>query len=87
VVSAPGASVNGDGTGAVFVLAGGPGFSGPRPPWLTVVGDGAERGSVGQDLSISKGVGAVKPALVVGAPTSYRTGTSNGTAWLMGINP
>jgi hypothetical protein len=52
-----------------------------------VVGDGAERGSVGQDLSISKGAGAVKPALVVGAPTSYRTGTSNGTAWLMGINP
>ncbi|MBX7101543.1 MAG: VCBS repeat-containing protein [Myxococcaceae bacterium] len=83
VVSAPGASVNGDGTGAVFIFAGGPTLGGPSSPYLTLVGDGAERAAVGQDLFLSPGQGAVKPALGVGAPMSYRTGTANGTAWLL----
>lgn len=83
VVSAPTASVNGDGTGAVFVFAGGPLLSGARPSALTVVGDGKERGGVGLDLFVSAAAGPVKPVLGIGAPQSYRTGTSNGTAWLV----
>lgn len=82
VVSAPTASVNGDGTGAVFVFEGGAAMHDARPAAITFVGDGKERGAVGQDLCISAGAGAVKPAVAIGAPLSYRTGTSNGTTWL-----
>jgi hypothetical protein len=50
VVSAPGASRStATGTGAVFVFSGGPGMGGKLDPFLTVVGDGSERASVGQD--------------------------------------
>ncbi len=83
VVSAPTASVNGDGTGAVFVFEGGPMLGGARPSVVTIVGDGKERGGVGQDLFLSAPVTPVKAALGMGAPVSYRTGTSNGTTWLL----
>jgi hypothetical protein len=86
VVGATGASVASDGGGAVFVYAGGKGARGPRTPLLTVVGDVAERGSFGQELSLSPGLPgtpAAPPMLLIGAPTSYRTGTQNGTAFLL----
>ncbi len=83
VVSAPTASINGDGTGAIFVFAGGPQLSGARPSALTVVGDEHERAGLGQDLFLSRAAAPQKAALGVGAPLSYRTGTSNGTAWLV----
>ena len=83
VVSAPAAGVNGDGTGAVFVFAGGPGLTGPRPSALTIVGDEHERAGVGQDLFLSRASAGQKAALGIGAPLSYRTGTSNGTTWLL----
>jgi hypothetical protein len=82
IVGATGANVNGDGTGAVFVFEGGAALSGPRPSWLTVAADGAERGAFGQDVCVSPAVGATKSALAIGAPASYRTGTANGTAFL-----
>jgi hypothetical protein len=83
VVSAPTASVNGDGTGAIFVFEGGPLLGGARPSAITIVGDGKERASVGQDLFLSAPAAPVKAALGIGAPVSYRTGTSNGTSWLL----
>ncbi len=83
VVSAPAANVNGDGTGAIFVFEGGPQLGGPRPAAITIVGDKNERASVGQDLCLSPPSAGVKAALAIGAPTSYRTGTANGTAWLL----
>jgi hypothetical protein len=82
-VSAPGASINGDGTGAVFVFRGAANLSGKLDPWLTLVGDGAERASVGQDLSVLSATPRTPAALALGAPLSYRTGTANGTAWLL----
>lgn len=82
IASAPGASVNGDGSGAIFVFAGGPQLEGPQPSAFTIVGDGAERGALGQDLSV---VGGAAPAMCVGAPASYRASTANGTAWLLGL--
>jgi hypothetical protein len=85
VVSAPGASINGDGTGAVFIFAGGPSMSGQLLPWLTLVGDGSERASVGQDLSVVAASGRTPATLAVGAPLSYRTGTANGTSWLLAL--
>jgi hypothetical protein len=83
VVSAPGASINGDGTGAVFAFRGGKDFRGRLEPWLTVLGDGAERASVGADLAATAAKSGARAALVIGAPLSYRTGTANGTAWLL----
>ena len=83
VVSAPTASINGDGTGAVFVFAGGPQLGGARPSAITIVGDGKERASVGQDLFLCAPTAPVKASLGIGAPVSYRTGTSNGTSWLL----
>jgi hypothetical protein len=82
-VAAPGASVNGDGTGAVFVFPGGASMGGRLDPWLTLVGDGSERASVGQDLAVIAARPGTPAALAVGAPLSYRTGTANGTAWLL----
>ncbi|MBK7859177.1 MAG: FG-GAP repeat protein [Archangiaceae bacterium] len=82
VVSAPGANVNGDGSGAVFVFAGGAALSGPRESALTVVGDPHERGLFGQELSVFPGGGAQKPVIGLGAPVSYRSGTSNGAAFI-----
>ena len=83
VVSAPGASVNGDGTGAVFVFAGGSVVPGRNEPALTIFPDQRERASFGQDLAASASAQGQPAAIVVGAPTSYRSGTSNGTAFLL----
>jgi hypothetical protein len=81
IVSAPGASEASDGGGAVFLYAGGSKSTGRLSPWLTIIGDTAERSNFGQDLSLSPGGGSSPPTLVIGAPTSYRTGTQNGTAF------
>ncbi|WP_309890087.1 FG-GAP-like repeat-containing protein [Archangium sp.] len=83
VVSAPGASVASDGGGAVFVYAGGPGATGALTPLITLTGDVAERANFGQDLSLLAGSQGTPPMLVIGAPLSYRTGTQNGTAFLV----
>ena len=83
VVSAPGASINGDGSGAVFAFRGAAAFGGRMDPWLSVLGDPKERGSVGQDLSVIAAKGDSPASLAIGAPLSYRTGTANGTAWLL----
>ncbi|MBN1207293.1 MAG: VCBS repeat-containing protein [Myxococcaceae bacterium] len=81
IVSAPGASEASDGGGAVFLYAGGASSTGRLMPWLTVIGDTSERSNFGQDLSLSPGGAGSPPTLVIGAPTSYRTGTQNGTAF------
>jgi hypothetical protein len=83
VVSSTGANVNGDGTGAVFVFAGGTVKSGPNVPAMLVVGDAQERGAFGQDLGVSKASGTVPAAIGIGAPLSYRSGTANGTAFVL----
>jgi hypothetical protein len=83
VVSAPGASVASDGGGAVFIYAGGPGTTGALTPLLTLTGDAAERSGFGQDLALVAGSGGTPPTLVIGAPLSYRTGTQNGSAFLV----
>jgi len=83
VVSATGASVASDGGGAVFVYAGGKTSKGALTPLMTVVGDVAERGSFGQELSLAPGSGSTPPLLLIGVPTSYRTGTQNGTAFTL----
>ena len=83
VVGAPGASVASDGGGAVFLYAGGQNQQGALSPFLTVVGDGAERSNLGHDLGLMPGSGGIPPTLVIGAPRSYRTGTQNGTAFLL----
>ncbi|HET6338780.1 MAG TPA: hypothetical protein VFG30_36425 [Polyangiales bacterium] len=83
VVSAPGASINGDGTGAVFAFRGGKSFGGRLDPWLTVLGDGAERATVGADIAATAATSGTPATLVIGAPLSYRTGTANGTSWLL----
>lgn len=83
VVSATGASVASDGGGAVFVYAGGKTSKGALTPLMTVVGDVAERGSFGQELSLAPGAGSTPPLLLIGVPTSYRTGTQNGTAFTL----
>jgi hypothetical protein len=86
VVSAPGASINGDGTGAVFAFRGGATLNGKLDAWLCVVGDGSERASVGQALSLVGRTASTPAVLAIGAPLSYRTGTANGTAWLLAID-
>ncbi|WP_426757086.1 FG-GAP-like repeat-containing protein [Myxococcus sp. Y35] len=83
LVSAPGASEASDGGGAVFLYAGGVGQEGALSPFLMVVGDGSERGALGQDMAVMPGSGSTPPMLVVGAPRSYRTGTQNGTAFVL----
>jgi hypothetical protein len=89
VVAAPGASINGDGAGAVFVFRGGPALgtalasgSAVLEPVALLVGDGNERASVGQALSVVAATPRTPAAIGVGAPLSYRSGTANGTAWL-----
>jgi hypothetical protein len=85
IVSAPGASINGDGTGAVFAFRGAKNLAGRLEPWLTVVGDGSERATVGADLAVAAATSGTPATLAIGAPLSYRTGTANGTAWLLPI--
>ncbi|MBX7114166.1 MAG: FG-GAP-like repeat-containing protein [Myxococcaceae bacterium] len=86
VVGASRANVNGEGTGAVFVFAGGPGLSGAREPVMMFLGDHRERGNFGQDLSLSVASGPLKALLGIGAPISYRTGTANGSAFVTPLN-
>lgn len=86
VVSATDANVNGDGTGAVFVFAGGSLTPGPNAPVMTVVADPRERSSFGADLWLSKAQGSAPSTLSIGAPLSYRSGTSNGTAFLLPLD-
>lgn len=87
VVSAPGASLNGDGTGAVYVFKGGTVTAGPNQPWMLVAPDARERGAFGQDLAVSAAKGTVVPAaLGIGAPLSYRSGTANGTAFVLPLD-
>ncbi|WP_224364906.1 FG-GAP-like repeat-containing protein [Hyalangium versicolor] len=81
IVSATGASEASDGGGAVYIYAGGTQSKGKLTPWLTVAGDVTERSNFGQDLALTPGGSASPPTLIIGAPTSYRTGTQNGTAF------
>lgn len=83
LVGAPGASDASDGGGAVYLYAGGKTQQGALSPFLMVVGDGSERSALGQDLALVPGGTGVSPALVIGAPRSYRTGTQNGTAFAL----
>lgn len=86
VVSAPGADINGDGTGGVYVFRGGTVTAGPNIPALVIAADHRERGAFGQDLSICAQKGDVPAALGIGAPLSYRTGTANGTAFVLPLD-
>lgn len=83
LVGAPGASDASDGGGAVYLYAGGKTQLGALSPFLMVVGDGAERSALGQDVALIPGASTAKPVLVIGAPRSYRTGTQNGTAFAL----
>lgn len=91
VVSAPGVSINGDGAGAVFVFRGGAPLaaqlagqtSAALEPHLTVVGDGGERANMGQSVSVVARTASNPAVLGMGAPLSYRSGTANGTSWLL----
>lgn len=85
-MSAPGATVNGDGTGAVFVFKGGTVTAGPNLPVLLIAADDRERGAFGQDLSVSAAKDTVPAALGIGAPLSYRAGTANGTAFVLPLD-
>ncbi|MEW5741261.1 MAG: VCBS repeat-containing protein [Myxococcota bacterium] len=86
VVSATDANVNGDGTGAVFVFAGGSLAAGPNVPAMTVVADSRERAAFGADLWLSPAGGGQPAALAIGAPLSYRSGTANGTAFVLPLD-
>ncbi len=90
VISAPGASVGSEGSGAVYVFAGG--TLGPLPdgssvlvpePAVLILGDTHERGQPGADLSLTAGGPGVPPFIVIGVPASYRTGTQNGSAFAL----
>ncbi|WP_164008190.1 FG-GAP-like repeat-containing protein [Pyxidicoccus trucidator] len=83
LVGAPGASDASDGGGAVFLYAGGAGQVGALSPFLMVVGDGAERSALGQDVAVIPGATGTPPLLLIGAPRSFRTGTQNGTAFAL----
>jgi hypothetical protein len=86
VVSAPGANINGDGTGAVFVFKGGRVVSGPNRPSMIIVADHRERGAFGQDLSVTGSTANTPAALGIGAPLSYRSGTANGMAFVLPLD-
>lgn len=86
VVSATDANVNGDGTGAVFVFEGGALVAGPNAPVLTVVADPRERSSFGADVWLSPKSGSLPATLAIGAPLSYRSGTANGTAFVLPLD-
>ncbi|MFL5343764.1 MAG: VCBS repeat-containing protein, partial [Hyalangium sp.] len=81
IVSATGASDASDGGGAVYIYAGGAQSQGKLSPWMLIVGDVTERSNFGQDLSLAPGGTSSPPTLIIGAPTSYRTGTQNGSAF------
>ncbi len=81
IVSATGASEASEGGGAVYIYAGGAQSQGKLTPWLTIAGDVTERSNIGQELSLTPGGSSSPPTLILGAPTSYRMGTQNGTAF------
>jgi len=85
LVSAPTASVNGDGTGAVFVFEGGKVTPGRNESAMTIFPDQRERAAFGLDLAATGPSSrfSTPGAIVVGAPLSYRSGTANGTAFLL----
>jgi hypothetical protein len=87
IVGAPGASVASEGSGAVFVYAGGVAAGTDRPhalaAALTILGDARERGQLGADIAVTGATDGAGAVLVVGAPASYRTGTRNGTAFAL----
>jgi FG-GAP repeat len=85
-VTSPGANLNGDGTGAVYIYSGKTLRPGLNFPWLTVASDFTERASFGQDVSLVKAKSQTPAGLVIGAPLSYRTGTANGTAYVLPLN-
>ncbi len=86
VVSAPGASLNGDGTGAVYVFKGGTVVAGRNQPAMLVLPDAAERSAFGQDVALSAPAHGQPPALGIGAPLSYRWGSANGTAFVLPLD-
>jgi hypothetical protein len=53
---------------------------------LTVVADPRERSSFGADLWLSPPQGSLPATLAIGAPLSYRSGTANGTAFLLPLD-
>lgn len=83
IVGAPGASYSADGAGAVLVLLGGGSASAPVE-YLRVVGDPRERSNFGAALGLIR-PGATAPQLILGAFTSFRTGTQNGTAYALPV--
>lgn len=86
IIGAPTATVNGDGTGAVFVFQGGAVTPGRNESFLTIYPDHRERSAFGQDLAASAAGAGQPAAIVVGAPLSYRSGTANGTAYLLPLD-
>jgi hypothetical protein len=88
VVAAPTASANGDGTGAVFVFAGGSVVPGKNESSFTIFPDQRERAAFGQDLAATSpsAMFSTPAAIIIGAPLSYRSGTSNGTAFVLELN-
>ncbi len=84
IVSAPGASEASDGGGAVFLYAGGAQSPGQADAVADRGGrcDGALQLRPGPRRSTQGGASS-PPTLVIGAPTSYRTGTQNGTAFAL----
>jgi len=79
IVGAPGASFSADGAGAVMVLLGGGSASAPVE-YLRIVGDPRERSTFGAALGLIR-PGVTAPQLILGAFTSFRTGTQNGTTY------
>ena len=57
--------------------------AGANLPVLLIAADASERASFGQDLSVCAAKGGAPGALGIGAPLSYRTGTANGTAFVL----
>jgi hypothetical protein len=85
LVASPNASWASDGGGAVFLFRGGPG-EGPREPWLVAHGAETERGSFGSSVATLGRVTGGDAYLVIGSPLSYRTGTHNGSAYVLPLN-
>ncbi len=53
---------------------------------LLIAADDRERAAFGQDLSLSAAGGGAPAAIGIGAPLSYRTGTANGTAFVLPLD-
>jgi len=86
IIGVPTATVNGDGTGAVIVFQGGSTTPGRNESSLTIYPDHRERSAFGQDLAASAAGRSQPAAIVVGAPLSYRSGTANGSAFLLPLD-